>query len=48
MNIKILPGFDYGNSPSQIENIDFSKKQFYIQQVLEHKELLMQRMLMKF
>lgn len=23
---KILPGFDYGNSPSQIENIDFSKK----------------------
>lgn len=21
---KILPGFDYGNSPSQIENIDFS------------------------
>ena len=22
----ILPGFDYGNSPSQIENIDFSKK----------------------
>ena len=23
---KILPGFDYGNSPSQIENIDFSGK----------------------
>jgi len=23
---KILPGFDYGNSPSQIENIDFSRK----------------------
>lgn len=23
---KILPGFDYGNSPSQIEDIDFSKK----------------------
>ena len=23
---KILPGFDYGNSPSQIENIDFSNK----------------------
>lgn len=22
----ILPGFDYGNSPSQIENIDFSEK----------------------
>ncbi len=22
----ILPGFDYGNSPSQIENIDFSNK----------------------
>ena len=22
----ILPGFDYGNSPSQIENIDFSGK----------------------
>ena len=21
-----MPGFDYGNSPSQIENIDFSKK----------------------
>lgn len=23
---KILPGFDYGNSPSQLENIDFSGK----------------------
>lgn len=23
---KKLPGFDYGNSPSQIENVDFSKK----------------------
>ena len=23
---KILPGFDYGNSPSQIENVDFSGK----------------------
>lgn len=23
---KILPGFDYGNSPSQIENIDFTGK----------------------
>ena len=23
---KIMPGFDYGNSPSQIENIDFSGK----------------------
>lgn len=23
---KILPGFDYGNSPSQLENIDFSTK----------------------
>ena len=23
---KLLPGFDYGNSPSQIENIDFSGK----------------------
>lgn len=22
----ILPGFDYGNSPSQIENVDFSEK----------------------
>ena len=25
-NGRILPGFDYGNSPSQIENIDFSEK----------------------
>jgi len=23
---KILPGFDYGNSPSQIKNVDFSEK----------------------
>lgn len=23
---KILPGFDYGNSPSQIKNVDFSGK----------------------
>ena len=23
---KILPGFDYGNSPSQIENVDFTNK----------------------
>jgi 2-phosphosulfolactate phosphatase len=23
---KIMPGFDYGNSPSQIENVDFSNK----------------------
>ena len=23
---KILPGFDYGNSPSQIKNVDFNKK----------------------
>ena len=23
---KIMPGFDYGNSPSQIENVDFSGK----------------------